>query len=130
MSDIGTTKFGDYHFPAWADLLGWFIGASTLLPFPLFVAYHWIKGEVSEGSPTLRPTMNINALFPARPGILEHVQTLFELGISGRAQQKGTSAGHDGIPERRQPGQLRQHGQQGQRSGEPWLRTNLKRKWR
>lgn len=47
MANIGSTKFVDYVFPKEADLLGWMIGTSTLLPFVIFVIYHLLKGEVN-----------------------------------------------------------------------------------
>lgn len=47
MTAIGPTEFGDYVFPYWADLLGWLIGASTLVPFFIVLAYRLFKGTVS-----------------------------------------------------------------------------------
>lgn len=52
MANIGPTEFGDYVFPIWADLLGWLIGACTLLPFILFSFYEifacWLNGKVNQ----------------------------------------------------------------------------------
>lgn len=53
MMDIGPTKFGDYVFPYWADALGWTIGASTIIPFVVFLLYRLIKGPVSTQTPYL-----------------------------------------------------------------------------
>lgn len=53
MMDIGPTKFGDYVFPYWADALGWTIGASTIIPFVVFLLYRLIKGPVSMQTPYL-----------------------------------------------------------------------------
>lgn len=47
MTAIGPTEFGDYVFPYWADLLGWIMGASTLVPFFVVLMYRLIKGAVS-----------------------------------------------------------------------------------
>lgn len=47
MLNIGATEFHHYVFPQWADSLGWMVGASTLLPFAILIAYHLLKGEVS-----------------------------------------------------------------------------------
>lgn len=47
LQDTERSHFGDYKFPMWADSLGWLVGASTLAPFILMLAYHLIKGEVS-----------------------------------------------------------------------------------
>lgn len=47
MSGIKPTQFDDYIFPEWADILGWMVGASTLLPFVCFIIYRLVKGEVS-----------------------------------------------------------------------------------
>ncbi|KAL5291317.1 hypothetical protein ACFFRR_010613 [Megaselia abdita] len=43
MTDLGQTQFGDYIFPAWADALGWMMGACTLIPFPIFTIYQLHK---------------------------------------------------------------------------------------
>lgn len=43
MTDLGPTEFGTYIFPAWADALGWLMGASTLAPFIFFLIYRLIK---------------------------------------------------------------------------------------
>lgn len=47
MTAIGPTEFGDYVFPYWADLLGWLMGASTLVPFFAVLTYRLIKERVS-----------------------------------------------------------------------------------
>ncbi|XP_055841972.1 sodium- and chloride-dependent glycine transporter 1-like isoform X1 [Episyrphus balteatus] len=41
--DIKPTSFNGYKFPVWADLLGWLMGACTLIPFPAFVIYRLYK---------------------------------------------------------------------------------------
>lgn len=45
MTAITPTEFNDYVFPVWADALGWIMGASTLAPFPIFVAYRLYKKD-------------------------------------------------------------------------------------
>lgn len=47
LKDTPHASFEDYIFPGWADALGWLVGASTLVPFVIGLAYHLIKGEVS-----------------------------------------------------------------------------------
>lgn len=51
MTDIKPTEFGDYVFPAWADGLGWAMGASTLVPFAVLLVYRLIKGPVKYKGP-------------------------------------------------------------------------------
>lgn len=46
MMGIGATRFNNYIFPHWADMLGWSIGACTLIPFPIFIIYNLIRGKV------------------------------------------------------------------------------------
>lgn len=45
MTAITPTEFNGYVFPVWADALGWIMGASTLAPFPIFVAYRLYKRD-------------------------------------------------------------------------------------
>lgn len=47
MTGIKPTQFDEYIFPKWADVLGWMVGASTLLPFVCFVIYGLWKGQVT-----------------------------------------------------------------------------------
>lgn len=47
LKDTHQASFGDYIFPTWADALGWMVGASTLAPFVVMLAYHLFKREVS-----------------------------------------------------------------------------------
>lgn len=47
LKDTQPSQFGDYVFPVWADSLGWLVGASTLAPFIVMLAYHLINREVS-----------------------------------------------------------------------------------
>lgn len=47
MTDIGPTEYNGKLFPAWADALGWMMGASTLAPFPIFAVYQYIKHKDS-----------------------------------------------------------------------------------
>lgn len=39
--------YGKYVFPNWANLIGIFIGLSTLAPLPLYFIYCLYKGPVS-----------------------------------------------------------------------------------
>lgn len=49
MTDITPTEYNGYVFPWWADMLGWMMGASTLLPFLVGIAYRYFKDKpVSE----------------------------------------------------------------------------------
>lgn len=46
MTGIKPTQFDEYIFPEWADIMGWMVGASTLLPFVCFIIYRLSRGEV------------------------------------------------------------------------------------
>lgn len=39
--------YGDYVFPLFADVIGWLVGFSTLILFPVGVGWAWKKGYVS-----------------------------------------------------------------------------------
>lgn len=45
MSQYVPAGYGSYKFPAWADVIGWLISISTLLPFPIFAVYRIIYGK-------------------------------------------------------------------------------------
>lgn len=45
MSQYVPAAYGTYKFPAWADVIGWLISISTLLPFPIFAVYRIIYGK-------------------------------------------------------------------------------------
>lgn len=47
MINMTPTEFNDYRFPQWADLIGWMVGVSTLLPFVVAIAYHLLKEKVN-----------------------------------------------------------------------------------
>ncbi|CAG9805042.1 unnamed protein product [Chironomus riparius] len=56
LTGIEPTKFGDYIFPVWADVLGWMFGLSTLVPFIVFGIIELIKAE--DKISVFRPTKN------------------------------------------------------------------------
>lgn len=43
LTDLGPTELRNYVFPYWADLLGWAVGFSTLVPFIIFAAIEIYK---------------------------------------------------------------------------------------
>lgn len=45
MSQYVPAAYGPYKFPFWADVIGWFISISTLMPFPIFAVYRIIYGK-------------------------------------------------------------------------------------
>ncbi|KAJ1532232.1 hypothetical protein ONE63_000849 [Megalurothrips usitatus] len=45
MSQYVPAAYGSYKFPFWADVIGWLISVSTLLPFPIFAVYRIIYGK-------------------------------------------------------------------------------------
>ncbi|XP_059613592.1 sodium- and chloride-dependent glycine transporter 1-like [Phlebotomus argentipes] len=47
MTDIKRLKYRDYVYPAWADALGWIMGAITLVPFPLFIVLRYAKDKLT-----------------------------------------------------------------------------------
>ncbi|CAG9805043.1 unnamed protein product [Chironomus riparius] len=54
LTGIEPTKFEDYVFPVWADVLGWMFGLSTLLPFIIFAIIELVKAE--DKMSVFRPT--------------------------------------------------------------------------
>jgi hypothetical protein len=55
LTDIGTTEYGDYLFPPWADTLGWLIGTATLVPMVYYATKRLINGK-PKGIELFRPT--------------------------------------------------------------------------
>lgn len=49
LTDITPTEYNGYVFPWWADMLGWFMGASTLVPFIVGIAYRYFKDKPVSG---------------------------------------------------------------------------------
>ena len=47
LTGIGPTQFRDYVFPVWADVLGWMLGLSTLMPLVVFAITQSVKGKYS-----------------------------------------------------------------------------------
>lgn len=47
LSDWTPPAYGDYEFPLFADILGWFVGGSTLIFFPVGVWWALKNGYVS-----------------------------------------------------------------------------------
>ena len=45
MSQYVPAAYGSYKFPIWADVIGWLISISTLLPFPIFAVYRTLYGK-------------------------------------------------------------------------------------
>lgn len=45
LTDLGSTEFRGYVFPVWADLIGWMLGLSTLLPFVVFAILEMVKNK-------------------------------------------------------------------------------------
>ncbi|KAK3926811.1 Sodium- and chloride-dependent glycine transporter 2 [Frankliniella fusca] len=45
MSQYVPAAYGNYSFPFWADIIGWLVSISTLLPFPIFAVYRIIYGK-------------------------------------------------------------------------------------
>jgi SNF family Na+-dependent transporter len=43
LTDLGSTEFHGYVFPAWADILGWMFGLATLVPFVVFAIVQVVK---------------------------------------------------------------------------------------
>ncbi|GAB0092575.1 Transporter [Sergentomyia squamirostris] len=46
LTDIKGTEYRDYIFPVWADALGWILGATTLLPFPIFIIFRYAQDKL------------------------------------------------------------------------------------
>ncbi|XP_055315455.1 sodium- and chloride-dependent glycine transporter 1-like [Sitodiplosis mosellana] len=73
MLNMEPTRFRNYTFPVWADLLGWGVGFSTLLPFIIFVVYHLCRGEslrsLFQTSPHWKPQESAGPIddLPASP---------------------------------------------------------------
>lgn len=44
MYEYVPATYGTYKFPAWADVIGWLISISTILPFPAFALYRTLYG--------------------------------------------------------------------------------------
>ena len=49
LTDITPTEYNGYKFPWWADMLGWMMGASTLVPFIVGIAYRYYKDKPVSG---------------------------------------------------------------------------------
>lgn len=45
LTDLSATKFGDYVFPWWADVLGYLFGLATLVPFVVFAILQIVKTD-------------------------------------------------------------------------------------
>jgi SNF family Na+-dependent transporter len=45
LTDLSATKFGDYVFPWWADVLGYLFGLATLVPFVVFAIIQIVKTD-------------------------------------------------------------------------------------
>lgn len=45
-SDWSGASYGNYEFPLFADLLGWAVGLSTIMLFPVGVGWAWYHGYV------------------------------------------------------------------------------------
>lgn len=55
LTDIDSTEFRGYVFPWWADVLGWMLGLSTLLPFVVFAVIQFVKSK-NDLRDLLKPT--------------------------------------------------------------------------
>ena len=54
---IEPTQYRDYIFPVWADIMGWLMGASTLVPFVVFAIIQTVQNKGSFKD-LFKPTAN------------------------------------------------------------------------
>ncbi len=43
--DYSPSMYGDYHYPVWADVLGWFITMTSVLAIPLVMVIQIFRAE-------------------------------------------------------------------------------------